>query len=355
MSRLVSIIEGQSSKQFNNAQFLRTSLQGGGYCDWVLEDEHKLLTKTFTKKGTYYAANEKDSDGQPYYGYSQVTVNVSEDGKVTGKKPDGNEYNVAPDDNGNLVETVLPSSIRITTNPSKMSYNEGEAISLSGAVIKAYKGDGSLWEASGYSGGVIPNSELTLNPATASGGGGGSQGASSDLSTLNNQPIPISNACIANALVAGRYSSVYTLSGNGAGALMYTGSRFVSFLYAASSPITVEALRLHNRLPGYTGYVPENQEISTTLSRTYTHNGKTVYYEKGTFADYPSGSPSGSFVEIVSPQAASYTGGMSANFERDAWTMVYGDITGGGQTIAVNWERPDDNKVLSTSFNISVT
>ena len=125
--------------------------------------EPELGTKTINKNGTYEASN----DGLD--GYSKVTVKIK---KLVGKKSvssggDGNEHVASIDDDGNLSYSVLPSSIVITTNPTKISYDDGETISKSGMIVKAYKADGNLWEAAGYTGGVIPNNELTLDPTNA--------------------------------------------------------------------------------------------------------------------------------------------------------------------------------------------
>ena len=85
MSEFVSILEGQSSKQFNNVNYLRTSLQGGGYCDWVPAEDRELTDKSVTENGTYNASNETDSHGNPYWGYSEVDVNVPKKDEVEGK------------------------------------------------------------------------------------------------------------------------------------------------------------------------------------------------------------------------------------------------------------------------------
>ena len=154
MSKSITIKEGGVAKNLT-AEKLRTNLYGGGTCLWVPEDDVQLGTKSIDENGTYKA----EDDG--YYGFSQVTVNVKGD-KVVGKKPNGNEAVVTVDQDGNLVETDLPSEIRVTTPPDDTSYFDGDEIDYTGMVVKAYKADGTLWTNDTYTDGIIPLNELVL-------------------------------------------------------------------------------------------------------------------------------------------------------------------------------------------------
>ena len=60
-----------------------------------------------------------------------------------------------------------PVRIEITVPPSKLDYYDGEHIRMAGATVVAYKEDGTPYIGNGYINGVIPNSELTLEPAVA--------------------------------------------------------------------------------------------------------------------------------------------------------------------------------------------
>ena len=133
---------------------LRTDELGASTTDWVQEDDTKAASLKVTANGTYAAA----SAGK--YGYDYVTVSVK-GGSATGIGPDGNEHTVTPDpETGKLIDEVIPSSIVVTTPPTKLIYTDGETIDFSGAVVKAYLKTGGEY-------GTVPNGEITLNPTTA--------------------------------------------------------------------------------------------------------------------------------------------------------------------------------------------
>ena len=153
MSANIVIQEGNVGKILNGTRRLVIHNSGGGTSVWILEEDVERKSKTINKNGTYYA------DDEGVYAYSQVTVNVT-DGKVTGKKSDGNEYAVDEDGEGNLTETLVPSSIRVTTPPTKTEYDIGDLIDITGIIVTAYKGDGTVY-------GAVPNNELRINPTAA--------------------------------------------------------------------------------------------------------------------------------------------------------------------------------------------
>lgn len=157
MSKNIVIQEGGVGRQLT-ADKLKTNLVSGGTCLWVPEDDVQLTTKTVTKNGTYKASK----DG--YYGYDKVIVNVAGGGSISGKGADGNEYSISVDENGNIVETKLPSEIRIITPPTYTGpYGDGAYIGFDGLVVTAYDGDGNVWTGDGaYPDGVIPTSELVF-------------------------------------------------------------------------------------------------------------------------------------------------------------------------------------------------
>lgn len=124
-----------------------------------------LITKEITENGSYSAS----SDGA--YGYSQVNVNVNRVVAVDAGKDggDNNEYLIDTTKNGDvtiITKTLLPTSIEITTSPNKRRYITGETIDITGMVVKAYKRDGTVWTSNDYPNGIIPNSELVIEPNT---------------------------------------------------------------------------------------------------------------------------------------------------------------------------------------------
>jgi len=156
MSKNIVIQEGGTGKQFTAAK-LKTATVGGGSCLWVPEDETSLGTKHITKDGTYTAASEG------IYGYSEVTV--SGIGKVVGVDPvtgEEKEVGTQPDpETGEptIVEKVIPTSIDITTDPTREEYNDGDLIDFSGMVVKAKTKTGAVFTDETYPDGIIPQSE----------------------------------------------------------------------------------------------------------------------------------------------------------------------------------------------------
>ena len=153
MSKDIIIQEGGQSKQLT-VDKLKTNLVGGGDCLWVPEDGIILGTKHISENGTFRASD----DG--YFGYSEVTV--SGVGTATGRDPTtGEETRVSVDpETGELEETVIPESIRITTLPTKVNYTNGEQINYNGIVVHAYSSTGRDL-------GAVPFNELVFPVTTA--------------------------------------------------------------------------------------------------------------------------------------------------------------------------------------------
>lgn len=300
------------TETFTGVKKIQT-INENGSVTWVPLDETELAIKTVNQNGTYKAS----SDG--YYGYRQVTVSTKNKGKTVGTKSDGRTYSVDTDDDGWLTEKLLPDNIRINPQPTKTTYHNGETISLSGAVVKAYSKN-DIWEGDGYSGGVIPHSELVLEPDTAS-GGSGSDGESA-TSDLVDGTVYIN---FYSEFDRGRYfdASIYGLQT----AIRGSGSTYNCVVASSSS----EATWLFNG------------DATQPLTEEYTANGKTVYYSPVRIGD----------VTKINVGAVSDAVGSD---ERVAWTMIYGDISGGGgEQISVKWNRPEDEEELTTAFDITVS
>lgn len=56
-----------------------------------------------------------------------------------------------------------PASIAVTTNPTKMVYNNQDSFDPTGMVVKAYDSSGNLYETTGTPGGVVPNEQLSYS------------------------------------------------------------------------------------------------------------------------------------------------------------------------------------------------
>lgn len=151
MSKNTTVREGSMGRSFGGVAKLKTDLTGGGACLWVPKDERELEPLDAERNGTFRPRK---------YGFSRANVRVpSESGRVTGKGQDGNEYTVTEEE-GVLEKTKIPSSIQITTEPTKKEYVNGDTIDFSGLVVKAYDGDGNIFDTAEYPNGVVPNAEL---------------------------------------------------------------------------------------------------------------------------------------------------------------------------------------------------
>lgn len=347
MSKNIIIQEGGISKQLT-ADKLKTNIVGGGTCTWVPEDETRLGTKYISENGTYKASDDA------LYGYSEVTV--SGIGTATGKYPDGSgddaKATVDPE-TGEITVTKIPSSIRVIEPPTNPygTYLDGQAITKDGMVVNGYLQSGGEW-------GVVPNSEIALNPTAAV------YDKTTDFapatSDLIDFAIPIGYAATPTFERATSYVldvGVNIITGGPAGFVKDSGVLFV--IFASDNPTTTisytvdkygrkdkpseesQELSYVYELIGSTPYGPYS------VAESYTYNGKTVYWAE----------------QIIMNQGqVDYPGILSVDSwpvdirKKVAWTMVYGNIgeAGGHQTITVSWPRPGDGKILETTFEILV-
>lgn len=328
---LPAVKEGGAVYNFS-AKLISVGKQGGGTCEFVPGSEVALGTKSVTQSGTYRAKN----DG--YYGYSQVTVSGVDVEIIT----DGDGDTAARiTDGGETKEIKLPSSIVVEQPPYITQYTDGQTIDFTGMIVKAYLQSGGLWTDDEHPDGVIPLSELTLPVTVADYDSATGKKATSDLIP---DPFEFDKKCIMawertwHGAVQD-YLYVYTMD-DGAVCSWFINQYSSHGVRASDSP---------DALMTETEYPPDGSSSSSTsgLNLSYTHNGKTVYYGAWTHGwgltdwDAKSMSPDGS-------AASGYDDGIIA------WTMIYGDITDGGQIIPVQWARPYDSEILSASFVITV-
>lgn len=335
MSKNISVQEGSIGKQLT-VDKLKTNLVGGGSCLWVPEDEINLGTKSVSENGTYVASD----DG--YYGYSQFTV--SGVGTVTGRDPTtGDEKQVSVDpETGDLVETVLPSEIRVITPPTNPYgvYIDGQTITKDGMVVKAYSANEVEIQ-------TVPIGEITINPTQAV------YDASKDrkrsgtaTSDLIGGTIDIYNGqgVITPTGVSTTFTAIAGLHGVGStvdAAVRINGA--VRCIVASANTPFDYAYVFYEYNEGVERY---NDSSRTASGVAYTYNGKTVYYNS-----------------ISASGAAAYTVDFNAsendsNVEKLAWAMIYGDLeitpAGSPQTITVSWPRTGDGRVLTDTFEILV-
>lgn len=359
MKKIIMYEGGQ--EHIFEAKKLRTPLQEGGTCDWVPEEEVQTTTKQITKNGTYKA---KDDDK---YAYSEVTVNVSggngsadSHGKPTGGdiKPGGagsavvgtdpetgNDVVVGVDEDGNLVNTPLPSSIVLVTNPTKMDYNDGESIDLSGAVVVAKMADGTTWTDADH-----PNGHVSCTPeptAADESQASGDSTATSDAQGNLSQPIAFLPAGSEVHLIVNQFTDNLKLRFD-CDTIFIEHANGYRYYGADANSNNLCVYRKEWRTswgqtePTEWGY---QNPIANSVS-SYTKDGKKVYYAGRS-------STAGVQEWIEAPPFAGTN--VSPNGS-DMWTIVYGHRTSGGtQEIALKWARPGDDKVLSTTMEITVT
>ena len=318
---------------------LKTSLQGGGTGLWVPRMDVELKSKYITKSGTY-AAKADDC-----YGFDQVTVS-GVDVEITQDDDGNDEADIT--DGDRTISVPLPSSIVIDQLPLFIGpYTDGQAISFTGMVVKAYMRNGTLWHDNGHQNGIIPISELTLPVTIAH---ADQRSASSDLDTGSfSQPIPLSGAATfayTQSNVPVRNTDTWTPVNGAVMVIRRNTERSTALLFASAQSGVVGQLR-QVRIDSRTGeqHTTFNEYTADLLS--YAHDNKTVYYTRIT-----AGHASGGLDVLISPVVDGY--GDDSHDKEAAWTAVYGDKTGGECEVPVQWNRPIDNQLLETSFTITV-
>lgn len=158
MSANTTIQEGGKGYPFGPVKCLMVEGDDGKYYPWYPEAERQLDSLNVDKNGIYLASK------YGVYGWSRVSVNVPQTDSVTGRDPEtGQEVTVRADpETGEIIETVIPSEIRVTTLPTKTTYTDGETINYTGIVVHGYS-------STGQDIGEIPFSELVFPVTTAQG------------------------------------------------------------------------------------------------------------------------------------------------------------------------------------------
>ena len=366
MSVNIAIEEGGVARQFTAAE-IETKKVGGGSRDWVPKNEVRLTTKHISKNGTYPAS----SDG--YYGFKFVTVNVpggsgsaDSSGKpsgtilpggagsaIVGEDEDGNDAVLGVDEQGKIVKTPIPSAIHIITPPTKTEYVEGETIIHDGLVVGLKKKDGSTFTDSRYPNGHIPLGELVFPVEVAPEPGEAGRRSTLDTSPVE-QPIPIgADVSYINYNRIGNPAYIYRYSvvGGGCTLLIVFPSRYGGFsqyiIYASDNPDSHGRFEMIRYSDG-TYNIDDVTELAD-----YTYAGKTVYCRGSTsaFGGRSTAEVNGALVVLdYDPNSIGVE-----SVKKIAWTMIYGDLTGGEANIPVQWKSPYDGKQMEDKFEIEVT
>lgn len=334
MSKNITIAEGGTPFNFS-ADELRTDQVGGGHVDWVPKDETRLTTKTITKDGTYKAADEG------YYGYSQFTVRGI--GKAAGTGPDGREHIYEETEGGGVTDTVLPSSIAVTTPPTFTGpYGDRAYISFDGIGVTAYDATGGVWTGNGqYPNGIIPASELSfpetiadIEKATDSGTAQFPMTGSLTYQTYGVKLV-VSRLAVGTVIpgnAEGRSYKVTSAEGKLFAFKTSDSASFYYFIICSPEPFVLES--------------KIGDEIRTTVFSKSRYYGVDCAVSIGLQSLLPLGDPG--FVRInpiISDFGVAY---------HDIGYLSGQVPEGGIQPIPVWWTRPGDGKMLETSFDISV-
>lgn len=331
MSKNIIIQEGGVNKTLNAIKKIQTTKSGNGEVLWVPEEEVKLTTKNIKKDGTYIA---KD-DGA--YGYSKVTVKGI--GKATGKDKsnpdDKNEYDFQEDGNGGVEKKLIPSSIKITTNPSRVVYTDGQDIDIAGIVVKLYLGDGNLFTDNEYPQGVVSISELTFTPTKAQGGGG--------------DPTPGGGERDDGVyyVASGGQDPVCTQS-DGTGGLVVapTGAKYCGIM----SGNTLYVCYIFTKPFEIYSYKYDGEKEDTNESSQIEYNGQAYYYAVDNWG-HPTPSPTINYT--ILPSAPGVT------VKTTAMSIILGseghESDGSGKgTVTVHWESPYNGKDMMDKYEITI-
>ena len=358
MSKNISIAEGGTSRQFTNDK-LKINLVGGGTEYYVPESSVQLGTKSVTANGTYTAA----SDGK--YGFSQFSVNVrgaagsaDSSGKpttsggtapggvgsaVVGTDPEtGNDVAVGVDEDGNLVQTPVPSGIEIVTLPTKTSYTAGETMDYSGLVVKMVNRDGTTFTDANHPNGHLSLLELVF-PVTVAPAGDNEDTSASYSGSLQ---YPDNNPIIIQTGLNGRYEwpspsivrgYVYSISGTDVfGVCVKNQSVYHQFLFSRNQFYTGGAWGTLSSME-----TPEATEGARLISDPVVGN---YYYE--TISGGGGEKPPFTLNEF------------GLNYStHDFALQIFGGTINSGSTaiIPVNWQSSYTGDTYEDSFNISVT
>ena len=333
------IKEGGKARRFT-VRLLETLLQNSGVCRWVRKAVVALGTKSINVDNKTYRAAD---DG--YYGYSEVNVSgISID---RGTDDDGDD--IVEHTDGTGTDTMkVPSRIALEPAPTKSVYAPGAAIDFTGMVVKAYLASGGLWTDENHPNGVIPFEELILTKQTA---GDEWEGIWSDGNGVNAmmlyytphyyyyddyQPgVEFLAFCHTPALGTVETQYGYIPATLGGSVERQPRRVLVTYyqneLYAAGID-AVAGLNIYGYNDGISewGSIHGWHQIGATTTRAPANK----FANCGSYRDFRDSIPEST---------------------KDPSTIDISDLHITGESIPVQWERPGDNEVLTTNFEITIT
>lgn len=155
-------LKDPESPDFNPDEDAYTDLDGDGVYTNNLGEE-------YDGGGEFHISDKKLNEIKKKLDNSPKTKTIPSTGDLNLKTVDynGGKYvNTQSLDNSGK-DTSYPYEIRITTQPTKLTYNSGETIDTTGMVVTAYTVLGDVWNHTCYPNGIVPLSEIVISPETA--------------------------------------------------------------------------------------------------------------------------------------------------------------------------------------------
>lgn len=327
MIKNIIIDENGTGKAFTT-NMLKTPLQGGGLCNWVPEGETKLIAKHVTKNGVYAASD----DGA--YGYSSIDVNVIAVNGITGTGSDGKQHTITSDPTtGELIDNVAPVSIAVTVKPYTGPYMPGAYIGFDGIVVHAY-------DSTGADMGIIPFSELIFPVTVAVYDPTVEPSPEYDVSGLGlNAPLYLSNLSVGDIIdqrTAPR-TVVHNVTGDIKVLLLMYSDTYV-YVMASLLPGSSYDVGREGWTPS-TAYLIHTVDIDGTTVYTSGTTGGSAYYYTEWANNW----------ELSAQQPSEYSPQYII-----ALALAKGTPLGTNMDVPVQWARPGDGVILSTSFGVIV-
>ena len=258
----------------------------------------------------------------------------------------------------------LPDAIQIITPPTKNTYTKGQKIDLNGAIVGAYK-NGSIWTSTKYPNGHIPLNELIISPLMVTSEDTGEKCILSGTYDIGTESNPF---VLQGVIPINEYTDLKKGSPSSDGeetiftslydaAILYffyldTETRNFTCIWLISGKWrTLYHIKYFNPT---TGYIWQDNDVVVSLSSTYEKDGKRVYYASG-FTTGNIGQDGFVTLNCDSGYINEQITYSKLNTEKPfvAWELIYSSRTK-NNSIKVEWKRPADEKILSTSFDISI-
>ncbi len=250
----------------------------------------------------------------------------------------------------------IPARIRVTNPPDKLEYNDGDEIDFTGLVVCAYSSLTTRtpfirqeWEGPRHN--QIPFDELSF-PVTVAEGSGDIRYSNTEVIFVI-APIVMFSGFVYYRTNDYNPGETYEERWTGHGAFMsfislHRDLNDICRINASSDPDAY--IELYHEWPA--DYGKASERLTTRLNRSYTKDGKTVYY-----------SYSGAFSLPISAERAQQC--VTDTWQRPyyvskadvAWAMIYGELSSESTTVTipVQWQTEYWEEPYEASFEIQVT